>query len=39
LTLIRRVHRSSPMVQPFCFTFTHRRVRPASYALASSLAT
>jgi hypothetical protein len=38
-TLIRRVHRSSPIVQPFCFTFSQRRVARPSYALASSLAT
>jgi hypothetical protein len=28
LTLIRRVHRSSPMVQSFCLTFSHCRVAP-----------
>jgi hypothetical protein len=38
-TLIRRVHRASPMVHPGTFTFNHRRVGPAVYALASSFAT
>ena len=37
--LIRRCQRSSASVHPFCFTFNHRRVGPASYRLASSLAT
>jgi hypothetical protein len=36
---IRRRQRSSSTVHPFCLTFSHRLVRPPSYALASSLAT
>jgi hypothetical protein len=36
---IRLVHRSSPTVQSFCFTFNQRRVRPPSYTLVSSFAT
>jgi hypothetical protein len=38
-TLTRRRHPSSLTVQSFCLTFTHRLVAPASYTLASSLAT
>jgi hypothetical protein len=38
-TLIVRRQRSSSTVQSFCFTFSHRVVRPPSYALASSFAT
>jgi hypothetical protein len=38
-TLIVRCQRSSSTVQPFCFTFSHRIVRPLSYALVSSFAT
>lgn len=38
-TLIRLVHFSSPIVEPFCFTFNDRRVGPAAYMLSSSLAT
>ena len=37
--LIRRCHRSSATVQPFSFTFSQRRVGPASCRLVSSLAT
>jgi hypothetical protein len=36
---MRRCHRSSATVQPFCFTFSQRVVAPPSYALASCLAT
>jgi len=34
---IRRRQPSSSTVQSFCFTFSHRVVRPPSYAPASSL--
>jgi hypothetical protein len=36
---MRLCQRSSSTVQPFCFTFNHRRVGPASYRLVSCLAT
>jgi hypothetical protein len=39
-TLTRRCHPSPSTVHPFCLTFNHRLVAPASYyTLASSLAT
>jgi hypothetical protein len=37
--LMRRCHRSSASVQPFCLTMSQHRVGPASYRLVSSLAT
>jgi hypothetical protein len=39
VVLMVRCQRSSWSVQPCCFTFNQRRVGPASYRLASSLAT